>query len=161
MDNELLQSFVRAGNNAPEEPEPSRLYQSPSPGQRARTKSEKSDTKSQPTASTQPKWRRKEKVVIEQRCIRTDALAIDETYCDNARAAAVSFGYLDIKYELKAKNVTDKQKDRAERITPDDDSMAFYVFAMKEIKARHLENGMKFITKVQAAVDDQLNLNLK
>lgn len=151
MDNELLQSFVRAGDNVPEEPEPSRLYQSPSPaGQKSRTKSERSDTKSLPAAtSSQPKWRRREKVVIEQRFIRTDALAIDECYCDKDRAAAVSFGTLDIKYELKAKHMVDKTKDRVERITPDDDSMAYYVFAMKEIKARNIENGMKFINKVQ------------
>lgn len=150
MDNELLQSFVRAGDNVPEEPEPSRLYQSPSPGQKARTKSERSDTKSLPAAtSSQPKWRRREKVVIEQRFVRTNALAIDECYCDNDRAAAVSFGYLDIKYELKAKHMADKTKDRVERITPDDDSMAYYVLAIKEIKARNLENGMKFINKVQ------------
>lgn len=151
MDSELLQSFVRAGDAVAEEPEPSRLYQSPKPGQnqqKTRTKSEKSDSNSQ-QGSTQPRWKRREKVVIEQRFIRTDALAIDECYCDKDRAAAVSFGYLDIKYELKAKNVVERHKQ--ERITPDDDSMAFYVFAMKEIKARNLENGMKFITKVDSS----------
>lgn len=151
MDNELLQSFVRGGDAADEEPEPSRLYQDPKTVKKAKaTKSEKSDTESQKGSIKLP-WRKREKIVIEQRFVRTDALAIDECYCDKDRAAAVSFGYLDIKYELKAKNVVDTSKQKITRIMPDDDSMAFFIFAMKEIKSRNIENGIKFINKVQSS----------
>lgn len=152
MDNELLQSFVRGGETVDAEPEPSRLYQTPTPksSDKVKRRDEKSDSASLQGTAVIP-WRRREKIVIEQRIPRTDALAIDECYCDKDRAAAVSFGYLDIKYELKAQRVVEKQK--LTRIMPDDDAMAFYIFAIKEIKSRNLENGMKFITKVQSSDD--------
>lgn len=139
MDSELLQSFVRSGPSLDEE-EPSRLYPPPPPKDKDKKK-DRSDT------PTPPLWgRRKHVVVIEQRKINTIALAIDECYCDKDRAASVSFGYMDIKHELKQKQSADKMK---VRIMPDDtDAMAFLMLGMREIKNGNIESGVRFLSKV-------------
>lgn len=141
MDSELLQSFVRTGAETEVE-EPSRLYVAPD---KEKKKKEKVDRDDAPTPP--PLWgRRKHVVVIEQRKINLIALAIDECYCDKDRAAAVSFGYQDIKHELKQKQSADKQK---VRIMPDDtDTMAFLMLGMREIKSGNTESGLRFISKV-------------
>ena len=140
MDSELLQSFVRTGADD-DEPEPSRLYVAPD------KEKKKKDKQDRDTPTPPPLWsgRRKHVVVIEQRKINTIALAIDECYCDKDRAASVSFGYQDIKHELKQKQSAEKQK---VRIMPDDDSMAFLMLGMREIKSGNTESGLRFITKV-------------
>lgn len=142
MDSELLQSFVRSGPSLDED-EPSRLYVAPAPKDKDKKK-ERTDT------PTPPLWgRRKHVVVIEQRKFNTIALAIDECYCDKDRAASVSFGYMDIKHELKQKQSADKMK---VRIMPDDtDAMAFLMLGMREIKNGNIESGVRFLTKVFAA----------
>lgn len=139
MDSELLQSFVRSGASLDEE-EPSRLYPPPA----LKDKEKKKDRSDTPTP---PLWgRRKHVVVIEQRKINTIALAIDECYCDKDRAASVSFGYMDIKHELKQKQSADKMK---VRIMPDDtDAMAFLMLGMREIKNGNVESGVRFLSKV-------------
>lgn len=147
MDSELLQSFVRSGPTPEEEAEPSRLY--PPPSQQQKEKKKKGidwedDCDKPPTP---PQWgRRKHVVVIEQRKFKTIALAIDECYCDKDRAASVSFGYMDIKHELKVKQTSEKMK---VRIMPDDtDAMAFLMLGMREIKNGNLESGVRFLSKV-------------
>lgn len=142
MDSELLQSFVRTGADD-EEPEPSRLYQAPD---KDKKKKEKLD-RDRDTPTPPPLWgRRKHVVLIEQRKINTVALALDECYCDKDRAASVSFGFQDIKHELKQKQSTDKQK---VRIMPDDtDAMAFLMLGMREIKTGNSESGVRFLSKV-------------
>jgi hypothetical protein len=140
MDSELLQSFV-GQSNEDEQEQPSRLYQK----QEKQEKKVRADTPSTPQPSN---WKRNRKnvVVIEQKKVRSVALAIDESYCDKDRAASCSFGYLDIKQEFKQKGTFDRNK---ARIMPDDtDTMAFLTLGKKEIKAGHLESGVKFITKV-------------
>lgn len=153
MNEELLQSYVRAPNLADEE-EPSRLYQQPQPKKDKEEKKEKKkkektddDRSSDRRSSIVPTWaRRRPQIVIEQRKVATIGLAIDECYCDKDRAAAVSFGVMDIKQELKAKIGSDKM---AIRIMPDDtDAMAFLMLGMRAIKNHHLENAAKFLTKV-------------
>lgn len=141
MDSELLQSFVRSGPTAEEEQEPSRLY--PPPQEK---KEKKKKDRSEEVESPPPLWgRRKHVVVIEQRKARTIALAIDECYCDKDRAASVSFGYMDIKHELK---VQKSATALSVRIMPDDDSMAFLMLGMREIKNGNTESGVKFLSKV-------------
>lgn len=142
MDSELLQSFVRTGADE-DDPEPSRLYTAPD---KEKKKKEKVD---RDTPTPPPLWgRRKHVVIIEQRKINTIALAIDECYCDKDRAASVSFGYQDIKHELKQKQSADKQK---VRIMPDDtDTMAFLMLGMREIKTGNTESGLRFISKVSS-----------
>jgi hypothetical protein len=140
MDSELLQSFVRVGTN--DEPEePSRLYPPP------QKKEDKKKDRDTPTTPPVISWgRRKNVVIIEQRKARTVALALDETYCDKDRAASVSFGYMDIKQELKQKQSNEKLK---VRIMPDDsDAMAFLMLGMREIKTGNVESGVKFLSKV-------------
>lgn len=143
MDSELLQSFVRSGDMLEEDPEPSRLYPPPKPaGEKEKKKKDRSDE----TPTPPPLWgRRKNLVVIEQRKINTIALAIDECYCDKDRAAAVSFGYVDIKHDLKQKQTAEKEK---VRIMPDDDSIAFLMLGMREIKNSNTESGLRFLNKV-------------
>jgi hypothetical protein len=150
MDNELLQSFISAGQEPAAEQESSRvsLYRQASfKDDKNKKKDVKTSSSSQPQEPQSSGWvRKKDRVVIEQRKLRpTTALAIDECYCDKDRAASVSFGYLDIKHELKQKKVNERAK---VRITPDDDSMAFYIFGLREIKAGHLDSAVYFISKV-------------
>ncbi|CRL08098.1 CLUMA_CG021002, isoform A [Clunio marinus] len=143
MDSELLQSFVRSGPTLEEEIEPSRLYNA--------QQKEKIETPSTPTRT----WgRRKNVVIIEQRKVKTVALAIDECYCDKDRAAAVSFGYVDIKYDLKQKQSAEKLK---VRIMPDDsDAMAFLMLGMREIKCGNIESGLRFLSKaIEMSPNDQ------
>lgn len=144
MDDELLQSFVRAGAAIEEDPEPSRLYPQPKKDKERKKKERDDDAPTPP-----PTWgRRKNVVIIEQRKARTIALAIDECYCDKDRAAAVSFGYMDIKHELKQKQSAEKTK---VRIMPDDtDAMAFLMLGMREIKYGNTESGVRFLSKVLA-----------
>lgn len=146
---EMLQSYVR-GPNLDEE-EPSRLYQQPQPKKEEPEVKEPKKEKNQPKErrdSFTPTWmRRKNIIVIEQRKIRSVPLAIDECYCDKDRAAAVSFGYMDIKHDLKLKHTSEKQKTR---IMPDDtDAMAFLMLGMREIKYNNLDNGVRFLSKVR------------
>lgn len=143
MDDELLQSFVRAGPTLEPEPEPSRLYPPP------KTKEKKKKDRDEDAPTPPPLWgRRKNLVIIEQRKARTIALAIDECYCDKDRAAAVSFGYMDIKHELKQKQTAEKTK---VRIMPDDtDTMAFLMLGMREIKYGNTESGVRFLSKVSS-----------
>lgn len=141
MDSELLQSFVRSGPSAGEEEEPSRLY----PPQQ-KEKDKKKDRSETPPPPPNIWGRRKNVVIIEQRKMNRTALALDECYCDKDRAAAVSFGYIDIKHELKQKHSAEKQK---VRIMPDDtDAMAFLMLGMREIKNTNIESGVRFLTKV-------------
>lgn len=142
MDSELLQSFVRSGPTPEEEAEPSRLYQAPDKKEKDKKKDRSEDSPTPPL-----KWgRRRNVIVIEQRKYQTIALAIDECYCDKDRAASVSFGYMDIKHELKQKIAVDKQK---VRIMPDDtDTIAFLMLGMREIKNGNLESGVRFLSKV-------------
>lgn len=144
MDSELLQSFVRSGPTAEEEAEPSRLY----PPQKDKQKDKKKDRSEDPPTPPPTIWgRRKNVVIIEQRKARTIALAIDECYCDKDRAASVSFGYMDIKHELKQKQTAEKLKIR---IMPDDtDAMAFLMLGMREIKNGNTESGVRFLSKVR------------
>lgn len=149
MDSELLQSFVAAGQDQAEhEPvENSRLYRQASfKDDKSKKKEVRISTTPQPEVSASG-WssRKKDRVVIEQRKPRFNSLALDECYCDKDRAASVSFGYLDIKHELKQKRTSERSD---VRIMPDDDSMAFYIFGLREIKARHLESAVYFISKV-------------
>lgn len=142
MDSELLQSFVRAGPTSDEqatEDQAARLY--PGQGDKKKDQSQESPT---PAASS---WgHRKNVIVIEQRKVRTIALALDECYCDKDRAASCSFGYLDIKYELKNRKQFEKIN---ERIMPDDtDTMAFLMLGMREIKCGNSESGARFLSKV-------------
>lgn len=141
MDSELLQSFVRSGTTLEEE-EPSRLYQQAQPKEKDKSKKDRAEVVTPP-----PGWgRRKNVVVIEQRKFNTIALALDECYCDKDRAASVSFGYMDIKHELKQKHSSDKM---SIRIMPDDsDAMAFLMLGMREIKFGNSESGAGFISKV-------------
>lgn len=143
MDYEQLQSFVRSGPTIEDDPEPSRLY--PPPKDKEKKKKDARD-ESPPSFVPINRWGRKNVVVIEQRKARTIALAIDECYCDKDRAAAVSFGYMDIKHELKQKQTAEKLK---VRILPDDtDAMAFLMLGMREIKNGNIESGVRFLTKV-------------
>lgn len=151
MNEELLQSYVRSVNLADEE-EPSRLYQQPQPKKeekKEKKKKEKTDDdrSSDRRSSIAPSWqRRRPAIIIEQRKVAVIGLALDECYCDKDRAAAVSFGVLDIKQELKAKQSGDRM---AVRIMPDDtDAMAFLMLGMRAIKNNHLENAERFLTKV-------------
>ena len=150
MIDELLQSYVRA--TPPEEEEPSRLYQtSPKKDEKKevkKKKKEKSDEeRSERRSSVNTGGRRKPAIVIEQRKVNMVALALDECYCDKDRAAAVSFGVMDIKYELK-----NKQSDKVavKVISEDTDAMAFLMLGMIEIKNHKMENGVKFLTKVSS-----------
>lgn len=147
---ELLQSYVR-GASAVEEEEPSRLYpQQQKLEEKEKIVKEKVVKKQiRRDSAPQPRWssRRKPTIVIEQRKFKTVPLAIDECYCDKDRAAAVSFGYMDIKHDLKQKNTSEKQK---VRIMPDDtDAMAFLMLGMREIKYNNLDNGVRFLSKVE------------
>lgn len=161
MDSELLQSFVRSGPTLEEEAEPSRLY----PPQDKKDKDKKKD-RSDDSPTPPLKWgRRRNVIVIEQRKYQTIALAIDECYCDKDRAASVSFGYMDIKHELKQKIAVEKQK---VRIMPDDtDTIAFLMLGMREIKNGNLESGVRFLSKVLTQIDrtvkrdPQLELNVR
>lgn len=150
MNEELLQSYVRA--NVADEEEPSRLYppQPKKDDKKEKKKKEKieDDRSSDRRSSIIPSWsRRKPTIVIEQRKVNMIAQAIDECYCDKDRAAAVSFGYMDIKQELKAKQGSDKM---CIRIMPDDtDAMAFLMLGMRAIKNNNLDNGVKFLSKVR------------
>jgi hypothetical protein len=148
MDSELLQSFVRSGPTLDEEAEPSRLY--PVQPKDKQGKDKRKD-RSEDSPTPPPLWgRRKNVVIIEQRKARTIALAIDECYCDKDRAASVSFGYMDIKHELKQKQTAEKLK---VRIMPDDtDAMAFLMLGMREIKNGNIESGVRFLSKVQRRV---------
>ena len=141
MDNELLQSFVRTGDKYEEDPEPSRLYPPP---KQEKEKKKKSEETSAPVPSF---WgRRRNIIVIEQRQVNTVAKALDECYCDKDRAAAVSFGYVDIKQDLKSKQSQEKQK---VRIMPDEsDAAAFLMLGMREIKNCNTESGLRFLNKV-------------
>lgn len=144
MDSELLQSFVRSGPSAGEEDgESSRLF---SP------QKEHKEKKKRPTAPPPPqKWnRRKNVVIIEQRKgAKTSALAIDECYCDKDRAASVSFGYMDIKHELKQKQSIDRMRLQP---TADGDSglVAFMMLGMREINRGNTESGINFLNKVHS-----------
>lgn len=104
MDSELLQSFVRSGPTAEDDAEPSRLYppkEVKEVEQQQQKKKKKEKNADAPTPPPPNIWgRRKNVIVIEQRKYKTIALAIDECYCDKDRAAAVSFGYVDIKCVL-------------------------------------------------------------
>lgn len=144
MDSELLQSFVRSGPTPEEEAEPSRLYVAPDKKEKDKKKDLADDCPTPPL-----KWgRRRNVIVIEQRKYKTIALAIDECYCDKDRAASVSFGYVDIKHDLKQKQAAEKQK---VRIMPDDtDTIAFLMLGMREIKNGNLESGVRFLSKVLA-----------
>lgn len=147
MDSELLQSFVGQSND--EQDQPSRLYQKQEP----KEKKVKPETPSTPRPTIR---NRKNVIVIEQKKVRSVALAIDESYCDKDRAASCSFGYLDIKQEFKQKGNFDKNK---ARIMPDDtDTMAFLMMGKKEIKAGHLESGVKFISKVACSSLNQFHM---
>lgn len=143
MDSELLQSFVRSGTTLEEE-EPSRLYQQSQPKDKDKSRKDRTDT---PTPPPNASWgRRKHVVVIEQRKFNAVALALDECYCDKDRAASVSFGYMDIKQELKQKQTSEKM---SIRIMPDDsDAMAFLMLGIREIKFGNSESGASFISKV-------------
>lgn len=149
MNEELLQSYVRA---IVDEEEPSRLYP-PQPKKEEKKEKKKKDKNDDDRNSDGrpsiviPSWsRRKPLIVIEQRKVNLFGLALDECYCDKDRAAAVSFGVMDIKQELKAKIGTDKL---AVKILPDDtDAMAFLMLGMRAIKNNNLDNGVKFLTKV-------------
>ena len=141
MDSELLQSFVRSGPSHEEEAEQSRLYPPPS-----KDKDKKKEARAETPSTPPPIWgKRKNVVIIEQRKFQTVPLAIDECYCDKDRAASVSFGYMDIKHELKQKTASEKLK---VRIMPDDDSMAFLMLGMREIKTGNRESGVRFLSKV-------------
>jgi hypothetical protein len=147
MDSELLQSFVRSGPSVGEEEgEPSRLY---SPQKELK---EKKKQKMSSSGSSSSLWsRRKNVVIIEQRKgAKTLALALDECYCDKDRAASCSFGYMDIKHELKQKHTTDRLKLRS---VPDGDSdiVAFMMLGMREIKSGNTESGTNFLNKVSSA----------
>lgn len=146
MDSELLQSFVRSGPSAGEDDgEPSRLY-SPQ-----KEKKEKKRQKSEgPPGSSSSFWsRRKNVVIIEQRKVtKTLALALDECYCDKDRAASVSFGYMDIKHELKQKHTSDRLKLRVS--DGDSDIVAYMMLGMREIKSGNTESGTSFLNKVDS-----------
>jgi 5-keto 4-deoxyuronate isomerase len=144
MNEELLQSYVRAPSAADEE-EPSRLY--PAKEKKEEKVKEKKVKEERRDSTAVPAWiRRKNLIVIEQRKVKTVPLAVDECYCDKDRAAAVSFGHMDIKFDLKAKESNEKTKTR---IMPDDtDAMAFLMLGMREIKYNNLENGVRFLCKV-------------
>lgn len=142
MDYEQLQSFVRSGPTIEDDPEPSRLY--PPPKDKEKKKKGPRD-ESPPLFVPVNRWGRKNVVVIEQRKARTIALAIDECYCDKDRAAAVSFGYMDIKHELKQKQTAEKLK---VRVLPDDSDAQFSMLGMREIKNGNTESGVRFLSKV-------------
>lgn len=161
MIDELLQSYVRA--TPPEEEEPSRLYQSsPKKDEKKEVKKKKKeksdDDRSERRSSVNTGWRRKPAIVIEQRKVNMVALALDECYCDKDRAAAVSFGVMDIKYELKNKQSNDKVTVKV--ISDDTDAMAFLMLGMIEIKNHKMENGVKFLTKVSSKFQFLTNFNL-
>jgi hypothetical protein len=152
LSEEMLQSYVRSAD-AEDTEEPSRLYPAqqkekeskPTPATKTKKERKASHQQAAPP-QIQPSWmRRKTIIVIEQRKCKTVPLAIDECYCDKDRAAAVSFGYMDIKTELKQKATNEKQK---VRIMPDDDAMSFLMLGMREIKYHNLDNGVRFLSKV-------------
>jgi hypothetical protein len=150
FDEEMLQSYVR-GPSAVEEEEPSRLYQQPQPKPEEEKKKKDKKPAVEKREQEKPSWmRRKNVIVIEQRKVKTVPLAIDECYCDKDRAAAVSFGTMDIKHDLKTKITTEKQK---VRILPDDgDAVAFLMLGMREIKNNNIDNGVRFLNKVVLGV---------
>lgn len=146
MENELLQSFVRSGAQVEEDPEPSRLY----PPQKEKEK-KKVRIETPPPAPIS--WgRRKNAVVIEQRKFKAIALALDECYCDKDRAASVSFGYMDIKHELKQKHTAERNK--ARDIPDDSDYVTFMMLGTREIKTGNLESGVGFLNKVFRIVEN-------
>jgi hypothetical protein len=153
MIDELLQSFVRSGN-PPEEEEPSRLYQSQPKKEEKKDQQQKEKKKVkldeekvvERKSQFGSNYKRKQNVVIEQRKVSTLPLALDECYCDKDRAAAVSFGVMDIKAELRNKHSNEKNPVRIE--TDETDTMAWQMLGMMEIKNNNLDNGVKFLTKV-------------